>query len=135
MDAVNHFSDFGLRIGFGAYLIEDETTGSGIVQLIEPSGWNMHRLVFAKFVLFTVMKAFHGALAFDDEESVVRTGMAVHLVVHTWLVAIEGDVTAIRLGRAHVITTSGPAPGCLFFRIDDCRLAEFFLFKPPGGFL
>jgi hypothetical protein len=57
--------------------------------------------------------------------------MAVQLVVHAGLIAVERYMTALGLRWTNIVSSCWPPPNGLFFRIDDGDLVDGSHSFPP----
>src|SRR5688500_15653000 len=134
MNAVDHFADLRFFQGRGAYLVEDQPFGAGVVELVGKAGRDVDGLELFEMTIFPVMQSLHGALALDDEKGVIGAWMAVQLVIDAGLVTVERDVEPVGLGRTRVVTAGRLAPLRLINDVDFGNLVNFFHGYPPDRF-
>jgi len=125
MNAVDHFADLGFLQGLGAYLVEDQPFGAGVVELVEKAWRDMDGLVLFEMILFAVMQSLHGALALDHEKCMIGPRMAVQLVIDARLIAIERDVQPVGLCWSGIVAARRFAPLGLLLGVDDRDLGNF----------
>ena len=77
MNTVDHFADLRFFQWLGAYLVEDQPFGAGVVELVEKSWRSVDGLVLFEMKLFAIMQSLHGTLALDHEKGMIGARMAV----------------------------------------------------------
>src|SRR5258706_3132707 len=77
VNTVDHFADLGFFQWLGAYLVEDQAFGAGVIQLVKEAWRDVDGLILLEMILFNVFQSLHGALALNHDKCVVRVRMAV----------------------------------------------------------